>query len=351
MFVKHAAVRVLLIAAALGGCARYAYPLQSGAAEVLEVRTSDGWTLALHHFPPPGPARPTPVVLCHGVTANLHNWDVDARRSLPRYLARRGFDTYVVELRAAGQSSRDHYRYGFDDYVLRDLPAVVDHVAARGSSGQVHWVGHSLGGMVMYGYLQRVGQRKVRSLTAVGSPPMVIDQNRSLRTARALFPIGAFFFDRLPSGSLSELGAPLADHPPVSAIHLIWNPDNVDPDVARAVAANATNDTAMNVMRLLVDAGAQRGHVRSIEGDHDYTDGMRRIEVPVLFVAGSIDALAPPAVLAAGFRAVASEDKAMTVFGRANGHRADYGHVDLAIGEAAPDEVFPRVARWLEAHE
>ncbi len=343
-------MRTLLLCLLCAGCARHAYPLQSGASEVLDVHTDDGWRLALHHFPARGTAHPTPVVLCHGVTANLHNWDVDARRSLPRYLAARGFDTYVVELRGSGHSERKHFRYSFDDYVLRDLPAVVDAVAARGRSGRVHWVGHSMGGMVMYGYLQRVEQRKVRSLVAVGSPPIVLDQNRNVEMAReVLFPLGAFFFDRMPTGWLVELGAPLADHPPVSAIHLIWNPDNVDPDVARAVAANATNDTAANVLRAFVEAGENGGRLRSLDGAHDYTAGMAHIEVPVLFLAGAVDALAPPAALAAGFRSVGSADKALEVFGRANGYATDYGHVDLAIGDGAPREVFPLIARWLEA--
>jgi hypothetical protein len=34
-------------------------------------------------------------------------------------------------------------------------------------------------------------------------------------------------------------------------------------------------------------------------------------------------------------------------FGRAHGHRVDYGHVDLILGRAAPLEVFPAVAGWL----
>ncbi len=92
---------------------------------------------------------------------------------------------------------------------------------------------------------------------------------------------------------LSELGAPMADHPPVSEIHLIWNPDNVDADVARAVAANATNDTAANVMRLLVDAGAQRGHVQ------------------------------------------------------ANDFSMEYRHLDLLLHPRAPGEIYPLIEDWL----
>lgn len=338
------AVRLLLILVCCAGCARHAYPLRSGASEVLSVHTADGWRLALHHYPARGTPRPTPVVLCHGVTANLHNWDAGPG-SLPRLLAARGFDVYGLELRGSGDSERTHYRYSFDDYVLRDVPAAVDFVVARAPSGQVHWVGHSMGGMVMYGYLQRVGQAKVRSLVAVGSPPLVLDRNVYVRFAReVLFPLSTFFFDRLPMGLLSELGAPFADDPPVPAVHLIWNPDNMAPDTARAVAANGVNDIAANVMRVLVD-----DDFVSLDRAHDYTAEMRRIEVPVLFVGGSLDALAPPAVLAAGYRAVSSADKRIVVFGKANGHVADYGHVDLALGETAAAEVFPEIIRWLEA--
>ncbi|MFO1520190.1 MAG: hypothetical protein U1F57_11120 [bacterium] len=39
------------------------------------------------------------------------------------------------------------------------------------------------------------------------------------------------------------------------------------------------------------------------------------------------------------------------MFGRKHGHRTDYGHVDLIIGNHAPREVFPKIAEWLEENE
>ena len=232
------------------------------------------------------------------------------------------------------------------------MPAVVDFVAARGRSGQVHWVGHSMGGSVAYGYLQRVGEEKVRSLTAVASPALVADTSAPVRRAARLFPVADFFLDRLPTGWLVELAAPWAHQPPVAAIHVVWNPDNLAPAIARATAANGTSDTSAGVLRQFVEAVERPdGALRSHDGAYDYTAGMTRITTAVLFVAGNLDQLAPPWTLARGYRAVASPDKRLEVLSRANGYAADYGHVDLAIGETAPRDLFPLVEGWLLAHD
>ena len=73
--------------------------------------------------------------------------------------------------------------------------------------------------------------------------------------------------------------------------------------------------------------------------------------LPILFVAGSLDHLGAPGVLMQGFARVASTDKHFEVMGRANGYRADYGHLDLTIGRHAPEEVYPLLLDWLQAHD
>ncbi len=340
----------LLSCLLLGGCFHLAYPAPE-APELLFATTSDGWRLAMHHYPAAGAPRPTPVVLCHGVTSDVHNWDLAPGPSLPRYLAARGFDVYAVELRAAGESDRLGWSYTVDDYALQDVPAVVDAVARRGASGQVHWVGHSMGGLVMYGYLQRVSQAKVRSVTAIASPPAVLDPADDVTLLRRWYPVVDFFLDRLPSGLLAELAAPWAHDPPVPTVHVVWNPDNVAPEVARAAAANAVNDVSAGVLGQFVDAGERGGSFLSSDGTWNYSAGMSRIRVPIYFLAGTVDLLSPPEAMAFGFRAVASADKRIEVFGTAEGHRVDYGHTDLVLGRDAPKEVFPRVEEWLRAHD
>ena len=73
--------------------------------------------------------------------------------------------------------------------------------------------------------------------------------------------------------------------------------------------------------------------------------------MPIFFVVGSLDQMAPPAVMVEAFQKVGSKQKRIEVLSRANGYTHDYGHVDLVLGKSAPAEVFPLLEEWLAAHE
>ena len=67
------------------------------------IETSDGWRLAAYRY-----ARKTqraPILLIHGLGSNRYDVDFpDERISLAKYLYRKGFDVWVLEMRGAGKS-------------------------------------------------------------------------------------------------------------------------------------------------------------------------------------------------------------------------------------------------------
>jgi hypothetical protein len=72
--------------------------------------------------------------------------------------------------------------------------------------------------------------------------------------------------------------------------------------------------------------------------------------MPVLMVAGAGDTLwAPVGACEALHRIVTAADRTFLVFGKAQGHTTDYGHVDLIVGRPAREEVWPRLVEWLDA--
>lgn len=107
-------------------------------AEPLEIRTSDGVTLAATVHEPAREPRGT-VVMAHAMFA---------RQSAFRWLApmfrERGWRAITFDFRGHGKSPCA--RYGYDDFVLHDLPAVVDCARARDGGKPVVLLGHSLGG-------------------------------------------------------------------------------------------------------------------------------------------------------------------------------------------------------------
>ena len=350
-------MRVLLFIALLiqTSCVSTFAPRTERADEVLWVTTADGWMLALHHFIPPKgmPVRGTPVVLCHGITSTRANWDLTDKLSFPADLARHGWDTYLLELRGGGRSQPQGFfdRIIFDDYVLQDVPAAVNFVAARGRTGQVHWVGHSMGGLIMYGYLERVGGALIRSFIPVASPPVVFDHLPAFRDAGSLFGLVDFFFDRLPSTTFSRIGAAFIYPTPRPELHMMWNEANMTAESTEALAVHAVATTSVDMLATFHRAAVHPdGHLKSFDEKWDYSAELHRIDVPTFFIAGGADMLAPPLVMMRGF-AAASGPKRIEVFSRANGYAYDYGHMDLVVGESAPAEVYPVLRGWLRAHE
>src|SRR3954464_12883650 len=68
--------------------------------------TRDGWRLGIRHIRPadPDPGK-LPIVLCHGLGPNATVWTLtDAH--LPEQLAARGYEVFLVDLRASGESAR-----------------------------------------------------------------------------------------------------------------------------------------------------------------------------------------------------------------------------------------------------
>ena len=58
-----------------------------------------------------------------------------------------------------------------DDHLFKDLPAAVALVLEESGARQLHWVGHSMGGMLATGALSLQGYlaRSIRSVTMLGS--------------------------------------------------------------------------------------------------------------------------------------------------------------------------------------
>ena len=120
--------------------------------------TSDGWRLALRRYPPAAgtPPRNHPVLCLHGLGASSVVFDLEPERSLARHLAAAGFDVWTADLRGHGASDRPgrgsprRFGWSLDDHLEKDVPAFIDTVAAASGASRLHWVGHSLGGILLY---------------------------------------------------------------------------------------------------------------------------------------------------------------------------------------------------------
>jgi pimeloyl-ACP methyl ester carboxylesterase len=321
--------------------------------ETVHAVTDDGWRIALRRYEPSGPTRRKhPVVLCHGLGANHIAFDVAPDFSVARYLAGRGYLAFVVDLRGHGDSERPTrsgpHRYGwsFDDYLHQDVPAAIALAKRLAGTDAVHWIGHSMGGILGFAHLARGGSRDFRSLVTVGSS---LDYSGSPSGFHRIAPLRGLLrrIPAVPVDFLSRVNASFVGlvETPFERFN-VW-PSNVDPALWKLVARRGFHPVSPPVMEQLATA-MEQGGLRSRDGAVAYIDGLRTATTPVLAIAGTRDPQCPPAAAQRTIDAVGSPRRELRVFGREHGHADEYGHWDLLIGRRAADEVYPHVDRWID---
>jgi alpha-beta hydrolase superfamily lysophospholipase len=348
------------------GVARLVYGVDPPADELHFVRTADGWRVALSRYrarlesgDASSTARAQPVILCHGLAANRVTWDLAPEVSLARHLAGRGYDVWSLELRGHGRSDRPtlwsiltlrrRYRWTFDDYLEKDLPAALAFVRERTGSPRVHWVGHSMGGILLYAHLATGGSADIASGVTLGSS---VDYSGSAsgfhsvtrlrRVARYLGPI--------PIGPAALFGAPLAGRFGAAIERFNYCPENVEPHLLRQMSASVSHTTSSRVLEQLA-TGFLPGGLQSYDGSKHYLRGLSSATTGVLSIAGSRDEQCPPEAARATVEAFASATARLMVVGRDQGQAEHYGHFDLIIGRRAPVEVYPAIDSWIDRHD
>jgi predicted alpha/beta hydrolase len=321
--------------------------------EVHFPRTADGWRLALHRYRRRRPGPVTPVVLCGGYGCNRHFIDYDGRYSLARFLARAGFDAWVVELRGRGMAhpvrgTRRSPTWTFDDLATVDVPTAISHVADV-TGRAVAWLGHSMGGMLLYAYAGSMATNGAPLCAGVTiASPIVLPQTASALLAQiGSFLLGVPFSDTIHQRWVLGMLWGLLGYSPALAIGM--NPENVDhPTVGHALRLSLENVPRVKLQQFA--RWATGGAFCSADGQRDYRAALAGVHVPLLVIAGTADRLATPQAVAHALDYLPPETTTYLELGRAHGHRVDYGHVDLILGRTAPTEVFPLIARWLEDH-
>ena len=323
------------------------------------ARTRDGWRLALYRYVPRRGSHRTPVLLCHGMSSNRWNMDGPGRISLARHLVRRGYDVWIVELRGAGRSTRPswwngkRYDWTFEDYVQHDAPAALKTVLRETGTRQVHWVGHSMGGMIAYALLMSPMHTAIASAVTLASPTMSDVSHPMLDFGVPYRRLLRFLPSHVPVGTLGRLGAPLASLLAqtlnASIAELGWYPGNADLQLLRTLMLTAVDDLPASLLREFArwyDTKAMSDRYAMF----DFTEHLERITTPILIIAGGKDGLTPPRDLEHVYQRISARDKAFRVIGTDHGCAHDYSHADLILGLHAPDDVYPVIVDWLDTH-
>jgi len=336
---------------AVGGCmvpqALLGPPREEG---VYYALTEDGCKLEVRRFMPEKiDKRRAPVILCHGFSYNGNFWHLGFGSNFAVHMAKRGYDIWVPSLRGAGGSTKPKSGdWTIDDYILKDVPAIIKLVKEKTGASKVTWIGHSMGGMIMFGYLERVGQDDVKNFVAIAAPmkyfkPMVDileetkDNKNVLKVAVALGGMKA----------AAQLAGPLGKRAEVPAYTLFHNHDNMSWITLFLLREKGIDNPSVGVHDQMMTF-LEKGEFVSADGKFNYTQELKRVTIPVLFIAGTVDYMAPPETVRYAFNHVSSKRKTFRILCPPNGTKYEYGHDDLVLGKHADVEVFPYIYFWLE---
>ncbi len=291
-----------------------------------------------------GPA----VVLVHGFAQNRYTWH-STGRSMSAWLAGKGFDVYVLELRGHGNSRASGSPEtgspdSFADYVV-DAEAL-----ASALPGPAFWIGHSLGGAVAYALATRAPVRGVVGLGAVyrfGQTNRVIGwlarashfiaANRGFgvnpRGALGALSVKTRFAGQVVGRLFSFIDA--AGYAlPVSG----WAPGSIEPELLAERLERGFDWTSLHVW---LDMSCWAA------GDElDYEAAWRATDVPLLVITGDLDHFMPPADARAAFDESGSSDRELLNLEPWN-TGSHWGHLDLVSGTAAPEQVWQPILAWL----
>ncbi len=318
-----------------------------------------------------------PVLLIHGYSGNSRNW-----REMGYALYERGFDVWMPNLRGHGKGAHrssaagGEGAYSFDAMAVEDFPALVDYVVAN-TGRKVALVAHSMGGIAARAYLAGVrldakgalvvdlarsrilAGEKVSALVLMGSPPHFRNCSTAIRLLlKSPGPVVEWFHSGVPIPD-AHRAPTVPDTPKLfgkirhSAFSKI-----VGGLTANAVARGFLNVTNFNPLTgelpRLLQKGVSKVHVdlvRDIQRWMNHGDVLSRqgfdfskaeaIHVPMFFIAGEYDGLAPwQDVMDAAERHAAHGPTWKMLVRRTS-------HVDLIAGERAARLIAPWIAKFL----
>jgi polyhydroxyalkanoate synthase len=305
------------------------------------VTTADGWALPLRHHGGDGP----PVLLVHGMSANHYNWDFREEVSPIPALRAAGYSVWVGSLRGdpgtVAPDGASPTAISFDDHALYDAPALIDGVLAATGYDALLWVGHSMGGMLLYTSAVLAPDR-IHAGIAIASPATFQADRHNYAMVRDLGFLVAARKGRVPMRPLTRLGITRVD----PLLEILGNPDNLDP----AIVAGMAGDALENLPR----ATARQARLWIRRRDLVRNDGTRWLagaatsRVPLLVLGAADDRIAAAPDVAHACRLFA--DCQYRLLSVDTGFSVDYGHIDPVVGRSAPAEVYPLILEFLDAH-
>jgi len=346
--VAVAAILVCLAALAYFVALQMRYPEPTHAHEVHIVAAADGWQLRLHRRRPAGGGG-EPVFFMHSLASNHLNFEVPYGYALVDYLVAAGYDCWTFDSRACRDAVPPkramRFKSTVDDLLVQDVPAALQRIREVTGRARVHWIGHSMGGMVLYAYDLKFGGEGLASAVTLGSPPGFKGYHHVPHDTLVLLNHVAH---TLLSCAFRGLAPYFDFQRPVSRLVPI-NWDNVHPKLRAPELFHAAEMPTPGIGDQM-NGWASGKPWTMCGGTLEVDASLHKIKTPLLAVFGGLDPFISQSRAREFFGAIENRDKKMVYLSRATGASANYNHIDLAFAREGEREVFQPILEWLQAH-
>ncbi len=321
-----------------------------GLPEETEVELADGRRLPIERD-----QRRLPLVLIPPLGVTTETFDLMPQRSLVRYMAARGFRTYLVDW---GKPRKEHAGLGLNDYANTMLSEALAQIRRHAGVQDVSLMGWCMGGLLGLLYQGLNQDPHVRNIVTVASPidlrggGIVAGAAQALNTPAQL--IRKYTNLRMQMLDPAYLHAPawattlafkLTD--PIGSVTTYWDLVTRLWDREFVESHSTTSDYLNNM--LLYPGGVIQDMTVKMAVDNQMASGkieigervaeLDKISAAMLAFAGKTDNLVPPPIAQRIVEIVASSDKEFRV--------APGGHMGVILGSKACNAVWAESADWL----
>lgn len=306
-------------------------------AERLYYTAADGWECPIDRLSARPGSSGEPVLLAHGLSTGRRGFDLDDN-SLARALQAAGYAVFCLSHRGDEGSLAPVGAPGFDfdDIVQHDIPAAIQRVRGLSGASRVLWVGHALGGQLLYAHLGRAGDDELAGAITLCAPVRFSPPRSHARLAAhaaRLMPTGW----RIPTRRVQQALSPLGGERWTDRLC----PD-AEPTQRRGLLLHAGEDLPLGLARQAA-TWLLSGSLCDRDDRVDYVQAIEGRRLPLLAVVAGDDPLCGAEAALPAVEALAEGDAALLELGEG------WGHLDVLIGRRAATELFPRLAAWLGA--
>ena len=331
--------------------------------ELFYTSTKSGWQLATFYYPPNDSklAFKTPIVLVPGLMMNHNIFNLEQEASLISYLTQKNYHVYAIDPHGCGKSyhtSLNTYTdFNFDDMV-GDVEDIINsvlnhfkHLCQDKTVSSVHWVGHSLGALMMYSFLDKISTEKqkkiISSFVSLSAPLDMKELDHTIFDHLIIiYKIVSRLTGYMQVRYFFGLCIPLAGIMYTTVDSFLYNKKAITPSVMRRLFAYGISDISNGLFKQVIDF-VQKG-MKSEDASSSYEALSKSVKIPILMMTGNIEYISPPDILQKHYELVTVKQKGMVILSKANGFKYNYCHLSIVAGKESKEEVFPIIFNWFD---